>query len=83
MPDLFAAMNHLTGISQAKLQAIWDQVKDNQVRLDGCPGPHDFRAIPGNDRRERCTKCGGELNILNVIYYTRGLEHGRKEASHA
>jgi hypothetical protein len=68
------------GIPREELLAIWDQVKANQARLDGCPGPHDFRSIPGNARRQRCATCGGELDLCNVLHYQEGLKHGRAAA---
>jgi len=82
MPDLFEQMNKNTGIPRAELEGIWEAVKVNQGRLESCAGPHDFLTVPGNARRLRCARCGGEMSPSDVFTYTRGLEHGRKEASH-
>ncbi len=56
-------------------RALCEEMKANQQRLNGCDG-HDFMDIP--DTKCRCTKCGGELDKAQAVWYTRGLEHGRQ-----
>jgi hypothetical protein len=73
-------LDRALGLPRAELMAIWEKVKANQARLNACPGPHDFRSIPGNERRQRCATCGGELDLCNVLYYQEGLKHGRAAA---
>lgn len=72
-------------LTKADHQRIWEEVKANHAKLDGCPGPHDFQpcesirgtAVP---RRYRCAICGGEVDTINRRWYQRGLDHARKSA---
>lgn len=62
---------------------IWEEVCANAKKLDECVGPHDFSKPDPADsklpRRYFCTKCGGWLAAVEVIWYKKGLEHGRKD----
>lgn len=70
-----------TGIQRTELLSIWDEVKANQARLDGCQR-HDFGSQ--DDRklgaRYACRLCGGTADASAVIWYSRGLAHGGGKA---
>lgn len=68
-------------ITKAEAQAIWEQVKANGARLDGCAGPHEFQDTTPDKpigKRYRCSKCTGEVEGSNVRWYEAGLKHGAK-----
>ena len=78
-----ALLGKLTGMSEEKLDELWKEVQKNAKRLDECEGAHDFIAVPpapdGLQREYICKKCNGIIRSLEWLWYTRGLEHGRKE----
>jgi len=65
---------------------IFNRVKENNAKLHQCKGPHIF--VPYTEdvsalrafRKKRCIKCSGTLNDLDVLWYERGLKHGREES---
>ena len=64
-----------------ELKQIWREVKQNHAKLDSCAGPHEF--LPEDIAKRfggkyRCIKCRGTIDAVNYLWYTRGLEHGRK-----
>ena len=73
-------------ITRADSQRIWEEVKANHARLDACEGPHDFKPHPRPGRPalpdHKCTKCGGVIDIIALSWYTRGLAHGKLNATH-
>lgn len=66
-----------TGIPQADILSMWDEVKANHAKLDGC-ARHDFGSV--DDRklgaRYTCRACGGWTDATAVMWYERGLNHG-------
>lgn len=73
-------------MARAEAKAILLHIKMNINALANCKGPHDFQPIDvGNERvmafnrKKRCALCSGELNELDVLWYERGLQHGRNE----
>jgi hypothetical protein len=61
---------------------LWEEVKANHARLEACPG-HRFEPIEWVDtgkeipRKHRCAVCGGWADSIAVIWYERGVAHGR------
>lgn len=72
-------------MTKEECRVIFEQVQANTKRLANCVGPHNFVDCEGETsplrtfRKQRCTLCHGQLNELDVIWYKRGLEHGRSE----
>lgn len=69
-------------MEKTEINTIIQKVKENHNRLETCLGPHDF--LPVNPEagvlgRVRCKKCNGELEKIDSIRYTDGLQHGRDE----
>ena len=63
-----------------EVKKIWEDVKKNQAKLRGCPGPHDFEDMNPNEairKKYRCRLCGGEIDGSKYYWYAMGLEHGR------
>lgn len=60
-------------------------IERNIKILLGCAGPHSFRIVdvdpdlPSGVLLE-CIRCGGQLDAVAVLWYQRGLAHGRNEA---
>lgn len=72
-------LSRVSGIPKPEMLAIWEQVKANHAKLEACVGPHDFISLIDKPRYYICTKCGGELESINVQWYRDGLDHGRME----
>lgn len=59
-------------------QIIWEEIKANQERLDGCKRHHfptlpDTAAIPtALGLKLQCSKCGGTIDARMAYAYTRG-----------
>ena len=74
-------------MTKEEAKAIFQSIQENSRRLSECSGPHDFSEIVASDhaslafQKKRCTKCKGTLNALDVLWYERGLNHGRQEKS--
>ena len=71
---------NVSGVPEKEVDSIWEQVKANQEKLNDCKLPHNFIS-PNGDRAARkyfCSKCDGELDRINVQWYERGLEDGKK-----
>lgn len=69
------ALSAASGLPKTQVLELWEQVKQNKQRLDGCEGPHRFE----RDGREfRCGRCGGTVSAVAYAWYLAGLEHGRK-----
>ncbi len=59
------------------------EVRENSVKLNGCPGPHEFEPFEyhrGTDlvRKHKCKKCGGTVDNHAKYWYTLGLLAGQK-----
>lgn len=72
-------------MTKEEAKAIFEQVKANHAKLAACKGPHNFQTYGDQNsplrafKKKRCELCLGELNELDVIWYERGLKHGREE----
>lgn len=66
------------------VKQIWNEVLENNKRLNECPGPHDFIEMPQEEKRwtreYRCSKCNGKIDAIQHLWYQRGLNDGRKHA---
>ncbi len=72
-------VSRVTGLSQADIKTLWEQVKANHKLLDECKG-HDF-SRPFEKRGEmvvkwQCSRCGGTVDGQAKRWYERGLQHG-------
>lgn len=70
-------------MTREAMHALIEHVKANVAALDACPGPHDFVDItPGKiiGKRYRCSTCLGEIDGVALVWYQRGLVHGRHPA---
>ncbi len=67
-----------------EFRGIVEEVRLNNKRLQDCPGPHDFvlekgqEPMPLSRRKYRCTRCNGTVDAITLLWYSKGLEHGRK-----
>lgn len=68
-------------------RAVFEEVKANLARLDGCPGPHRFAPVERADgvtprggltNEYRCATCQGTVSGHVRHWYERGLAHGRQ-----
>jgi len=73
-------LSAVSGLKPKAVDEIFEQVKANGAKLDGCPGPHDFVPVDPARlfHRFRCTKCGGQVDGSAARWYRRGLQHGGK-----
>lgn len=80
MENGLRTLEKVSGLSREKIQGIWEDVKENARKLNGCPGPHDFsiETTRGKalSKRWKCSKCGGEVSAVEKRWYCLGLEHG-------
>ena len=69
------------------VQGIFEEVRANRIKLDGCAGPHEFVVDNPEEKpwrqKYRCTLCGGTLERHLYFWYKRGLEHGLIEGRKA
>jgi hypothetical protein len=83
---------HTLGVSTEKTLQLWQVVRENNARLDRCPGPHHFVPLEARAKvplattqtfatDHRCSVCGGVLDLLAVRWYQRGLAHARDEGA--
>jgi len=76
-------LGKVSGLGTDEAKRIFEQVKENQRRLDECVGPHDFQPIGEEKkfgRRHVCTLCKGEIDSINKSWYETGLKHGAEQA---
>lgn len=72
-----ALLSQMSGLSQDEVRAIARQVKENQERLNKCPGPHLFAPLgDGPTDLWLCATCGGSVSRRDARWYQRGIEHG-------
>jgi predicted SprT family Zn-dependent metalloprotease len=76
--DAKEVLSGISGLPKEEVQQIFEEVKANLKRLDGCKGPHDFEKDgEGIRAKYRCKKCKGTLDKINYSWYEKGLEHGK------
>ena len=80
MPDGVEILSKVSGLSKDDILSIWDEVRENAKKLEGCPGPHDFQPDTSKrlNRDEVCSKCGGKISKVNANWYREGLEHRKQ-----
>lgn len=84
MSDSLDKLSQATGLGRQTMLDIWEHVKANQARLDGCPGTalsraHAFEDIAPDKKlgkKYRCRLCAGEIDARAYHWYAMGLEHG-------
>jgi hypothetical protein len=90
-------IEEITGVKPGTLDVIFQEVKANSKKLDGCIGPHDFTICLDRRTKEpivgvptpaqrfgawwRCSKCEGQVENLHKIWYLKGMDHGFIHAS--
>lgn len=75
--------NQISGgrVSPEEAQEMLARAKENVRLLEGCEGPHDFRPVrdEGSTRQMfRCSKCQGVVNSQAVVWYRKGVAHGKE-----
>jgi hypothetical protein len=64
----------------AQMKQLLADVMANSAALNACTGPHQFtQEVPGTMvmmKKMKCTKCGGMIDPINLLWYKRGLAHG-------
>lgn len=67
-------------LEHPKVQEIWEEVKRNQARLEGCDRPHRFEPQDESPHHKDfiCRRCGGTLDRMQARWYQRGLEDAPK-----
>lgn len=74
------AMAEVTGLPQGEILSLFEQVKANHAKLDGCPW-HVFDAIPVDYSRAdapkkadryRCRHCQGEVDFSAYHWHEKG-----------
>lgn len=81
MADSLDTLSTATGLSRDTLLELWEKAQANRVLLDACPRHAFERSVGPNGPRLgdkfRCVVCGGEASADSVIWYEKGLAHGR------
>ncbi len=79
-PDVLETLGKAAGIDRQATLKLWEEVKANHAKLDGCP-KHDFKLINKQplSARHRCTACGGEIDGTAYHWYSLGLKHGASQ----
>ena len=72
------AMAEVTGLPQGEIASLFEQVKANHKKLDGCPW-HEFEPIPLDQGitarmkdRYRCKRCQGEVDSSAYHWHEQG-----------
>ena len=80
----------VTGLSPKVQDEILEQVKANRAKLESCSGPHDFSVCLDRRTKQpiqnptpeqhfgarwRCSKCGGNVDVGDKMWYSLGLNH--------
>lgn len=76
--------------NKINVKKIWEQVKENQKRLNGCTSHNFIELIDGElqtggtiytsrkiGKRFKCLNCGGQIESTNKNWYDKGLKHGQ------
>lgn len=66
-------ISRMTGLSRDKVISLWEEVKENVRRLDGCER-HKFDApLVKIGEKLTCQNCGGVLSLSDISQYVRGF----------
>jgi hypothetical protein len=73
MPNGLELLSKISGEPKEKVKHIWEEVKENRRKLDGC-AKHQFGdiVVVGRPMRVACKNCGGLMDPLDVLLYQRG-----------
>jgi len=70
--DAKKALSKVSGLSEGKVDLIWQEVRENHKKLDGCK-VHNFGEIQyAVHGRYECKNCGGIMTHLHMQMYTKG-----------
>jgi hypothetical protein len=62
-------------VSGTEARAMWEEVKANQSRLDGCPAHRfDMGEVVMLGQRIKCEACGGIMSLTDATMYVRGYK---------
>ncbi len=72
----------VSGLSQADVKSIWQDVRRNHALLDGC-ARHRFAGaqIRTLGEKFRCEACGGQMSLGDIGNYIRGYVAAGKAAA--
>lgn len=70
--DALKVLGSMSGLGRSEAKKIWDQVRENQARLDSCP-KHSFSGeVAAFGKKLLCASCGGMLGIVEIGMYIKG-----------
>lgn len=81
MADVKKILSSVSGLSEEKMDSIWQEVKENRDKLESCK-KHNFGEIEYSSVRRKyvCKNCGGYMDFRYVKEYSRGyIAAGGKE----
>jgi len=78
MANVIDVLHKASGVSRKAIHDIYIEVVENNKRLNGCIGPHNFVDTFDRpfDSTYECSLCKGKLREHDVRWYKLGLEHG-------
>jgi hypothetical protein len=79
--DGVTMLSQLSGRPKAEIQKLWEEVKINIAKLNGCPRHRfeDETVILG--QRICCVNCGGNISLGDISHYIKGFVAAGGEAS--
>jgi len=80
MDDAIKALSKISGLSNKKIESIWEDVKENEKKLKECSKPHEFKREENKRFNDFiCSLCGGKVGASSAKWYSEGLKDGKKE----
>lgn len=79
-PKIAQVLVAMSGLPTKEVDKVWEEVKANHAKLDGCP-IHEFELLLPTQplrHRYRCKRCGGEIKGDAHHWYERGVADGKK-----
>jgi len=69
-------LGRISGLGREETMRIWEEVKENQAKLNACVRPHDFQQDDPKSIRSRwtCRLCDGKVSSREARWYILGLE---------
>lgn len=75
-------LGKLTGLSDAQLMSVVQEIQANQQKLDACRGPHKFvrqdKGEAWSRQQSICSLCQGYVNSTAASWYEKGLAHATR-----
>ena len=71
-------LSRVSGITQSEIHNIFEKVKDNHRKLNGCAS-HNFVMTSDPDilkRKFMCSNCQGEIDGIAHDWYQKGFQDG-------